>query len=106
MPACWPGSRRFSPGRGFNIISLAVAPTDDDAFSRVTIVVDLEETSVEQLTKQLFKLVNVVKITEMTPGEAIERELALLSRALRPARRPRPVARRGRGPGAHLRGDR
>jgi acetolactate synthase-1/3 small subunit len=65
--------------RGFNIISLAVAPTDDEAFSRITIVVDLAETSVEQLTKQLFKLVNVVKITEMTPGEAIERELALLS---------------------------
>jgi acetolactate synthase-1/3 small subunit len=65
--------------RGFNIISLAVAPSDDEAFSRITIVVDLEETSVEQLTKQLFKLVNVVKITEMTPGEAIERELALLS---------------------------
>jgi acetolactate synthase-1/3 small subunit len=65
--------------RGFNIISLAVAPTDDEAFSRITIVVDLEETSVEQLTKQLFKLVNVVKITEMTPGEAIERELALVS---------------------------
>jgi len=65
--------------RGFNIISLAVAPTDDEAFSRITIVVDLEEVSVEQLTKQLFKLVNVVKITEMTPGEAIERELALLS---------------------------
>jgi acetolactate synthase-1/3 small subunit len=65
--------------RGFNIISLAVAPTDDEAFSRVTIVVDLEETSVEQLTKQLFKLVNVVKITELTPGEAIERELALVS---------------------------
>jgi acetolactate synthase I/III small subunit len=65
--------------RGFNIISLAVAPTEDEAFSRVTIVVDLEEISVEQLTKQLFKLVNVVKITEMTPGEAIERELLLLS---------------------------
>jgi acetolactate synthase-1/3 small subunit len=65
--------------RGFNIISLAVAPTDDEAFSRITIVVDLEETSVEQLTKQLFKLVPVVKITEMAPGEAIERELALLS---------------------------
>jgi acetolactate synthase-1/3 small subunit len=65
--------------RGFNIISLAVAPSDDDSFSRITIVVDLDETSVEQLTKQLFKLVNVVKITEMTPGEAIERELALLS---------------------------
>jgi acetolactate synthase-1/3 small subunit len=65
--------------RGYNIISLAVAPSDDEAFSRITIVVDLEEVSVEQMTKQLFKLVNVVKITEMTPGEAVERELALLS---------------------------
>ena len=90
--------------RGFNIISLAVAPTDDDAFSRITIVVDLEETSVEQLTKQLFKLVNVVKITEMTPGEAIERELACCQRALCPARAARAVTRRGRGPGADLRG--
>ena len=76
--------------RGFNIISLAVAPTDDEAFSRVTIVVDLEETSVEQLTKQLFKLVNVVKITEMTPGEAIERELALLSVRCAPPGGPGP----------------
>jgi acetolactate synthase I/III small subunit len=76
--------------RGFNIISLAVAPTDDEAFSRVTVVVDLEETSVEQLTKQLFKLVNVVKITELTPGEAIERELALLSVRCAPPGGPGP----------------
>ena len=82
--------------RGFNIISLAVAPTDDEAFSRVTIVVDLEQTSVEQLTKQLFKLVNVVKITEMAPGEAIERELALLSvRCAPPGGPARPGARSG-----------
>ncbi|HTV11808.1 MAG TPA: acetolactate synthase small subunit [Acidimicrobiales bacterium] len=65
--------------RGFNIISLAVAPTDDESFSRVTIVVDLEEISVEQVTKQLFKLVHVVKITELAPGASVERELALLS---------------------------
>jgi acetolactate synthase-1/3 small subunit len=76
--------------RGFNIISLAVAPTDDESFSRVTIVVDLEETSVEQLTKQLFKLVNVVKITEMVPGEAIERELALVSVRCAPPGGPGP----------------
>ncbi len=88
--------------RGFNIISLAVAPTDDDAFSRVTIVVDLEETSVEQLTKQLFKLVNVVKITELAPGEAIERELALLSVRCAPPGGPGPSGG-GRGPGPHLR---
>ncbi|MCL2396141.1 MAG: acetolactate synthase small subunit, partial [Acidimicrobiaceae bacterium] len=45
--------------RGYNIISLAVAPTDDPAFSRITIVIDVEEHSAEQITKQLHKLVNV-----------------------------------------------
>jgi acetolactate synthase-1/3 small subunit len=54
------------------------------------IVVDLEEISVEQLTKQLFKLVNVVKITEMTPGEAIERELVLVSVRCAPPGGPGP----------------
>jgi acetolactate synthase-1/3 small subunit len=63
--------------RGFNIISLAVAPSDDERFSRITIVIDVEETSVEQITKQLFKLVNVVKITELHPDDAVERELLL-----------------------------
>ncbi|MGH9061969.1 MAG: acetolactate synthase small subunit, partial [Acidimicrobiales bacterium] len=63
--------------RGFNIISLAVAPTDDEAFSLITIVIDVEETSAEQITKQLFKLVNVVKITELDPADAVERELLL-----------------------------
>ena len=63
--------------RGFNIYSLAVAPTDDDRFSRITIVVDVESKPLEQITKQLFKLVNVVKITELHPSEAIERELML-----------------------------
>jgi acetolactate synthase-1/3 small subunit len=63
--------------RGFNIISLAVAPTDDEQFSRITVVVDVEQTSVEQLTKQLFKLVNVIKITELAPADAVERELLL-----------------------------
>jgi acetolactate synthase-1/3 small subunit len=76
--------------RGFNIISLAVAPTDDEAFSRIAIVIDLEETSVEQVTKQLFKLVNVVKITELAPGEAIERELALISVRCAPPGGPGP----------------
>ena len=63
--------------RGFNIISLAVAPSDDERFSRINIVIDVEETSVEQITKQLFKLVNVVKITELHPAEAVERELLM-----------------------------
>jgi acetolactate synthase-1/3 small subunit len=63
--------------RGFNIISLAVAPSDDERFSRITIVIDVEETSVEQITKQLFKLVNVVKITELHPDDSVERELLM-----------------------------
>jgi acetolactate synthase-1/3 small subunit len=65
--------------RGFNIISLAVAPSDDERFSRVNLVIDVEETSVEQITKQLFKLVNVVKITELHPSDAVERELLMMS---------------------------
>lgn len=63
--------------RGFNVESLAVAPTDDERFSRFTIVVDVRETDPEQITKQLFKLVNVVKITELAPADAVERELLL-----------------------------
>jgi acetolactate synthase I/III small subunit len=63
--------------RGYNIYSLAVAPTDDERFSRITIVVDVESASLEQITKQLFKLVNVVKISELDPRESVERELML-----------------------------
>ncbi|MHB8670113.1 MAG: acetolactate synthase small subunit [Acidimicrobiales bacterium] len=63
--------------RGYNIYSLAVAPTDDARFSRITIVVDVESAPLEQITKQLFKLVNVVKISELAPGESVERELML-----------------------------
>jgi acetolactate synthase-1/3 small subunit len=63
--------------RGFNVESLAVAPTDDERFSRFTIVVDVRETDPEQITKQLFKLVNVVKITELAPADAVERELLI-----------------------------
>ncbi len=64
--------------RGFNIYSLAVAPTDDDErFSRITIVVDVESSPLEQITKQLFKLVNVVKISELDPADSVERELMI-----------------------------
>jgi len=56
-----------------------VAPTDDERFSRITIVVDVEETSVDQITKQLFKLINVVKITELSPDTSVERELLLVT---------------------------
>jgi len=65
--------------RGYNIESLAVAPTDDERFSRITIVVDAESSPIEQITKQLFKLINVIKISELAPAEAVERELMLAS---------------------------
>ena len=63
--------------RGFNIYSLAVAPTDDERFSRITIVVDVESAPLEQVTKQLFKLIHVVKISELDPARAVEREMMI-----------------------------
>lgn len=63
--------------RGYNIYSLAVAPTDDERFSRLTVVVDLESATLEQITKQLHKLINVIKITEINPLEAVQQELLL-----------------------------
>ena len=73
--------------RGFNIYSLAVAPTDDDRFSRITIVVDVESAPLEQVTKQLFKLINVVKISELDPQSAVERELMLATVRAEPSAR-------------------
>jgi acetolactate synthase-1/3 small subunit len=73
--------------RGFNIYSLAVAPTDDDRFSRITIVVDVESAPLEQVTKQLFKLIPVVKISELDPTSAVERELMLATIKAEPAAR-------------------
>ncbi|MHB1732609.1 acetolactate synthase small subunit [Ferrimicrobium acidiphilum] len=63
--------------RGYNIYSLAVAPTDDERFSRLTIVVDVETVPLEQITKQLHKLINVIKITEIDPADALEYECML-----------------------------
>jgi len=63
--------------RGYNIFSLAVAPTEDEALSRITIVVDVESAPVEQVVKQLFKLIEVVKISELDPRRSVERELIL-----------------------------
>lgn len=65
--------------RGYNIFSLAVAPTDDERFSRITVVVDVESVPLEQIVKQLHKLVNVLKITELDPSFAVERELLMAS---------------------------
>ena len=64
--------------RGFNIDSLAVGPTDDNAVSRITIVVNAENHSIEQITKQLYKLINVIKIQELDPLNVVERELVLI----------------------------
>ncbi|CAN5262386.1 acetolactate synthase small subunit [soil metagenome] len=63
--------------RGYNIFSLAVAPTDDERFSRITIVVDVASSPLDQIIKQLFKLVHVVEISELDPRRSVERELVL-----------------------------
>jgi acetolactate synthase-1/3 small subunit len=65
--------------RGFNIFSLAVAPAEDEGMSRITIVVDVESAPLEQVVKQLFKLVEVVKISELDPRRSVERELLLVT---------------------------
>ncbi|MGH9244815.1 MAG: acetolactate synthase small subunit [Acidimicrobiales bacterium] len=70
--------------RGYNIYSLAVAPTDDERFSRITIVVDIQSAPLEQITKQLHKLIHVVKISELHPLESVERELLLATVAAPP----------------------
>lgn len=64
--------------RGYNIESLNVAPTDDETVSRLTLVTSGSNEVIDQITKQLGKLVDVVRITDMTSMEHIERELALL----------------------------
>jgi acetolactate synthase-1/3 small subunit len=64
--------------RGFNIDSLAVGPTEYPAVSRMTVVVDVEDSPLEQVTKQLNKLVNVIKIVELEPTQSVQRELLLL----------------------------
>jgi acetolactate synthase I/III small subunit len=63
--------------RGYNIFSLAVAPSDNERFSRITIVVDVESAPLDQIMKQLDKLIPVVAITELDPSVARERELLL-----------------------------
>jgi acetolactate synthase-1/3 small subunit len=64
--------------RGFNIDSLAVGPTEHPDVSRMTIVVSVEDLPLEQVTKQLNKLVNVLKIVELEPDASVQRELLLL----------------------------
>jgi len=64
--------------RGYNIESLTVAPTEDSTLSRMTIVTAGSEEVLEQITKQLNKLVDIVKLADITEGEFIERELMLI----------------------------
>ncbi len=64
--------------RGFNIDSLAVGPTENTEVSRMTVVVDVEALPLEQVTKQLNKLINVIKIVELDPVSSVQRELVLV----------------------------
>ncbi len=77
--------------RGFNIFSLAVAPAEEPGFSRITIVVDVESSPLEQVTKQLFKLIEVVKISELDPRRSVERELLLATARATPDQRGQVV---------------
>jgi acetolactate synthase-1/3 small subunit len=73
--------------RAFNIFSLAVGPTEDPKVSRMTIVVDGASTPVEQVAKQLDKLVRVLKVVELDDHAAVERELALIKIRTGPTQR-------------------
>ena len=77
--------------RGYNIFSLAVAPTDDPEFSRISIVVDVESAPLEQIVKQLFKLIEVVRISELDPRRSVERELMVATVRVAPDQRGQVV---------------
>lgn len=64
--------------RGYNIESLTVAPTDDETLSRLTLVTTGSDAIIEQITKQLNKLIDVVKLMDLSEGPHIERELLLI----------------------------
>ncbi len=64
--------------RGFNIDSLAVGPTENQAVSRMTVVVDVEDLPLEQVTKQLNKLVEVLKVVELDPDATVSRRILLV----------------------------
>ena len=73
--------------RGFNIDSLAVGITEDPTLSRITMVVSAADTPIEQITKQLHKLVNVLKINDLDPDQMVDRELVLFKVNAPPDRR-------------------
>jgi acetolactate synthase-1/3 small subunit len=68
--------------RGFNIDTLTVGPTDDDRLSRITLTLDGALHPIDQVTKQLHKLINVLKIRDLEPSETVARELALFKVAV------------------------
>ena len=73
--------------RGYNIESLSVSATDDSAVSRITLVTKGSDAVVQQITKQLHKLIDVVAVDDMTSDDHVERELALIKIRVRPAQR-------------------
>jgi acetolactate synthase-1/3 small subunit len=73
--------------RSFNIESLAVGPTERSDRSCITIRVDCSEVSIEQVMKQLYKLINVLKVNQMTTADSIERELLLIKVTAHPDKR-------------------
>jgi acetolactate synthase-1/3 small subunit len=73
--------------RGFNIESLAVGPTERTGVSCITMRVDCSQHTLEQIEKQIHKLVNVLRVTELVPGEAVERELMVIRVSAPPERR-------------------
>ena len=87
--------------RGFNIESLAVGPTERPGVSCITLRVDCTQHSLEQIEKQIHKLVDVLRVTELVSGEAVERELMLVKVAVTPERRAELVTTaEALGPGA------
>jgi acetolactate synthase-1/3 small subunit len=78
--------------RGFNIESLAVGPTERPGVSCITLRVDCSQHSLEQIEKQIHKLVNTLRVTELVPGDAIERELMLIRVNAAPDRRAELIA--------------
>ena len=84
--------------RGFNIDTLAVGPTEDPTISRMTITLDGAAHPIDQVTKQLHKLINVIKIRDLEPEETIAREMALFKVSADGQTRGRDHAARGHLP--------
>jgi len=73
--------------RGFNIDSLAVGTTQDPEYSRISLVVQGDDRTIEQVTKQLNKLIDVIKVSDITKSETVDRELVLIKVGSKPEER-------------------